>query len=101
MTRTKQFKKFQDHEIEPANEKKSSRTKKAKKIVVSFRSFGGHLFNPPQSCPFRRRAADGGVWTDLGCCISNCQEACNQYLYYIKLNPNQKQEHLKVQGVLN
>lgn len=83
--------------------KKSSRTKKPnnKSYPTLYFPKGGHLFNPPKTCPFRRRADDGGIWTDLGCCLSNCREKCNRYLYYAKMKPAEKQEHLMKQGVKN
>lgn len=117
MPRTKNFKKFQDHEMKPVmkakrtkksaylelaeylitgkTKNKSTRTKKKDSELSIYRSFGGHLLNPPRSCSFRRRAEDGGIWTDIGCCLSNCRERCNRYLYYSKLKPAQKTEHLR------
>lgn len=105
MPRTKNFKKHQDHELEPVQErkKKTSRTKQpdSKSYPALYFPKGGHLFNPPKSCVHSCTAEDGGVWTDIGCCRSCCRDICNRYLYYTKLKPAEKKEHLKKQGVQN
>lgn len=81
--------------------KKSKRTKKPrdKSYPALFRPIGGFLFNPPKTCPYRRRAEDGGIWTDIGCCLSNCREKCNNYLYYAKMKPEEKRSYLRKNGI--
>lgn len=76
--------------------KKSTRTKN--KTNALYRPFGGCLFNPPKKCFYRRKAEDGGTWTDIGCCQA-CRDRCDRYMYYIKLKPKEKRKHLMKQGV--
>lgn len=33
---------------------------------------GGHVFNPPPGCKWRKRDSAGYFWTDRGCCILYC-----------------------------
>ncbi len=102
MARTKHFKEFQDFEMEPVQERKSSRTKMPDKApdtsTTLFDPWGGHLFLPPISCNHAFQTEDGGRWTDLGCCNA-CEDKCQRYIQYFSMKPDEQKAWLKTQGV--
>jgi len=68
--------------------------------VAIHKPFGGHLFNPPEKCKYRRHSKDGGNWTDMGCCQKLCEAQCMNYLNWCKMKPKERNEFLRENGVL-
>ena len=55
-----------------------------------FQPCGGHLFNPPERCEYKKVSGDGGIWTDHGCCLACCQDVCKKFFASIK--PSDKKQ---------
>lgn len=63
---------------------------------------GGHLIDPPKECPYRKGPfTDGGVWTDLGCCISCCTNHCERYNWFKRAGSRQRNQDLINRGCKN
>lgn len=60
---------------------------------------GGHLIDPPLHCPYRKYAADGGVWTDFGCCQTHCLEKCDTYREDKRATPEERIQRELDRGV--
>lgn len=59
--------------------------KKIKTSHERFTPYGGHLIDPPENCEYKRKAFDGGIWTDLGYCQRNsCANTCEEYKWFKK-----------------
>jgi hypothetical protein len=72
-----------------------------KRMKKAIRNMGGCLPNPPMECPYRRRASDGGIWTDFGCCLSLCHEICDTYKRICKATLDERKAYWKECGVIN
>lgn len=82
----------------------SSTSKKSKRkapIVARtrYQNVGGHIINPPEYCKYKRRFADGALWTNLSICYTMCKEQCDTYCKFIKSNTRERIQYLKNNGV--
>ena len=62
-------------------------------------NWGGHLFKPSKNCPYKFKASDGGVWTDIACCNQLCKKHCNQLDKFRKMKQYQRIDFLRKHGV--
>lgn len=64
-------------------------------------NWGGMIVNPPNSCSKSFKSSDGGVWTDIGKCMTCCEQKCERYEWFIKSSDLQKAIEWKNCGVRN
>lgn len=78
-------------------EKKKSKRKAP--IPGNYENIGGHMIAPPKECKYKRRNADGAIWVDLCICFSICEEQCETYKEFIKMDKQGRIKYLKRNGV--
>lgn len=64
-------------------------------------NWGGMIVNPPKNCSKRFKAPDGGIWTDVGRCMTCCEQKCERYEWFCKSSDLQKAAEWKNCGVQN
>lgn len=95
--------------VESIEDRKAKRrAERAQKIMEKeegprpgrYYNLGGHLIDPPNDCPKKKRTEDGASWVDLALC-RNCHSSkeCNRYTSFIKMGPNERNDDLKSRGV--
>jgi len=66
-------------------------------------NMGGHMINPPEDCPSRQRANDGGEWVNLPICAYYCErrDDCDRYQQFESMTDEERRQELIDNGVKN
>ena len=75
-----------------------TKSRDAKKLITPM---GGHLVNPPENCPWKRMAYDGGMWVDFTLCAGFCdnRNSCERYQWFTKATDMERAKDWKRAGV--
>lgn len=62
---------------------------------------GGHMIDPPDFCPHRKRSVDGAIWVDIAFCCRTCQLAkeCSRYDSFKGMSSEERKKDLISRGV--
>lgn len=62
---------------------------------------GGHLVNPPENCPWKKMAYDGGMWAEFPICGYYCElnKECERYRWFKKASDLERAREWKGVGV--
>ena len=64
----------------------------------TIQNVGGHIIDPPEDCPYRKKIGDA-IWADAGCCQCCCESKCKRFLKVKRMRPYERAQDLRDHGV--